>query len=483
MVDRLRPHQRPALARLLIILARDGAALDCSDTGTGKTYVAAAVCAVRRQPTLIVVPKIAVTSWRRALDYMGTSASVIGYEALRTGTRDFGTWEHQPPRGKRETVWRCQSCQLEVDLAHPQPCYVHPRGIHCIEPRKRPLRLGNWIWHPAVKQIIFDEVHRCNALDSLNAELLIAARRQGIPTLGLSATPGTSPLHFRALGYWLGLHDLKGFPTWARRMGCRPDPRFHGWKWYASGHAAACIMADLHRELDARGVRLRTAEIPGFPARQVCAELVDLDQGGRIDRLYSAMESALAELRRVKAEDKAPDHPLTRILRARQEIELLKVPVVVELAGDYLAKGVSVAVFLNFAQSMTELRSRLKCDCVIHGEQLAAERQRCIDDFQTNRSKLILVNNKAGGMAVSLHDEHGGHPRVGLVLPTWSATDMKQVFGRLPREGGKSSALYRVLFAAGTVEGQIHRALSAKLNHLDTLVDGDLLPDNLRAVA
>jgi hypothetical protein len=51
--------------------------------------------------------------------------------------------------------------------------------------------------------------------------------------------------------------------------------------------------------------------------------------------------------------------------------------------------------------------------------------------------------------------------------------------GRLQRHGGKSLALYRVIFAAKTDEVQTHRKLSQALNNIDSLMDGDLVPDNL----
>jgi hypothetical protein len=64
-------------------------------------------------------------------------------------------------------------------------------------------------------------------------------------------------------------------------------------------------------------------------------------------------------------------------------------------------------------------------------------------------------------------------------MPNHSAAKMRQLFGRLPRDGGKSTAYYRVLLAAKTIETNIHRALRTKLNNLDALNDADLNPGNL----
>jgi hypothetical protein len=169
------------------------------------------------------------------------------------------------------------------------------------------------------------------------------------------------------------------------------------------------------------------------------------------------------------------------MLRAHQKIELLKTPIAVELAGDYMEKGYSVALFVNYRQTLEELCARLKTRCFIDGSvEGVRNRVHSIDQFQRNVNKAIIVNNKAGGIAVSLHDLDGDHPRVGLVFPCFSAETMQQVFGRLHRDGGKSKCHYRVMFAAGTMEVPMHRAVSARLNNLEALNDADLRPENLR---
>lgn len=481
----LRPHQQTAVAHLLTVLALNGAALDGSDTGTGKTYVATAIAATLNVPTLVVVPKIAVTAWSRCAETFGTRFSILNYEMIRTGRTPYGHWDNNPPPGfEREEFFKCQCCQLEVDFDNYRPCYTHHLGIHCIDTKKLKWKYGKFHWHPGIKFMVLDEVHRCGALAGLNYEMLVAAKRQGIKTLALSATPATSPLGLKALGYLLGLHGLADFPRFAREHGCRPDPRFHGWKFFGGKAQQLGYMVGISQDLfPKRGVRVRTADIPGFPARTITAELYDLKEAGRIEQLYAEMALQLAALRERGRGDLSPDAPITKILRAREEIELLKVPVVVELVEDALAKGQSVAVFVNFSSVLAALRAKLHCNCYIDGKQTAKVRADCIDSFQADESHLILANTKAGRESVSLHDLLGDRSRLGLVMPGHSAVDMKQVFGRLPREGGKSAAVYRVILAAGTVETSMHRALAGKLNNLDALVDADLAPDNLSLAA
>jgi len=316
--------------------------------------------------------------------------------------------------------------------------------------------------------------------------MLLAAHRQGLRTLALSATAGDDPLKFKALGAVLGLHSGERQPPfwgWVRRWSCQPSP--HGGFYFAGTKTERrATMARLNNVIfPDHGVRVKIADLgPGvFPECQITAELYDLDEGGAIDRLYAQMDEPVQRLREKSADDK--QHHLTAITRALQEIELLKVPVFVQLTEDANAQGYSVALFVSFKQTVDEICKRLKTDCRIDGSQVGeaghARRQECIDRFQANRDRNIVANSAAGGICLSLHDTRGDAPRLGLVSPCPSAVNIRQVFGRLPRAGGKSKSLYRVILAAGTREVNIHRKLVPKLNQLDALNDGDLFVSNL----
>lgn len=477
----LRPHQVQPVARLVRILQAGVNAVDLSDTGTGKTYVAVAVANRLKVPTLAIVPKISVSQWHAAAAHFGDTLSVVNYESLRTGRTPFGTWENPPPPGFRsETYFKCQCCQLIVDPENdPDGCYCHPLKIHCLETKKVPWEYGQFKFSPAVGLTIWDEVHRCGATNSLNADMLIAARRQRIPVLGLSATSACGPLEMRALGYVLGLHNLNDFYRWTLKYGCGKIEGLRGWHWKAGKDRQKEFMLQLREEIiPSRGVRVSYKNIPNFPERTVTPRLFDIDGGGQLDALYGEMREALECLEKRTAIDTDAEHPLTKMLRALQRIELLKVPLVCELVPDYLAKGYSVGVFVNYKQTMTELRKRLKCDCFIDGSPEGSRgRAGSIARYQAGKDRLILINSDAGGAAVSLPDETGESPRKGLVMPPRSARTFKQLIGRFHRENSLSPCSYDILLAAKTAEVSTHTKLMGKVDNLDTLNDGDFLPD------
>lgn len=496
--DRLRPHQVAPAQRQLELLRRHGAVLDASDTGIGKTYLASWIAAQLKLGTLVVGPKISEDTWSRGAAHFDDKFSFTNYEMVRTGNTPFGHYDSFKPA---VNFFRCTVCQCVVDPAAPLfPCPHHAAGLHCLETKRKAPSYGNFVFHPAIKLLIFDEQHRCNGLDSLNAELSIAATRQRIPSMYLSATPAHSPLNMRALGFALGLHNDKheeavhvpgsilprrgrpSFKQWASQYECRFDERFHGFKWFAGKEDQNRIMREIRDSvIPARGIRITTDDVPNFPKRVIIPQLYTLDDPAAIDGCYHEMAAAVEAVKLKASGDKNPDAAITKILRERQQVELLKVPIATELGQDDLEKGMSVVFFVNFRQTIEELKKRFPDAGIIDGSpESLRNRQRHVDRFQSNTIRELIVNCAAGGVCLSLQDLLGGFPRSGIVFPGFSAEEFRQLVGRLHRDGGQTTCYYRVIFAAGTVEVPVWRALQGKLDCLDALVDGDLQPDNLR---
>ena len=144
--------------------------------------------------------------------------------------------------------------------------------------------------------------------------------------------------------------------------------------------------------------------------------------------------------------DKKKDVGIGKIQRIRQEIELLRVDTIYELTLKYLLDGKSVAIFVNFTKTIEELSKRLRTKCIIWGAQTLKERSKSIDDFCSDKSRVIICNIQSGGQGISLHDTNGIFPRVSIISPTWSAQDLIQVLGRIHRAMGKSDCVQQIIF-------------------------------------
>jgi hypothetical protein len=433
----LLPRQVPAVFTLSRALAQLNATLDASDTGTGKTYVG---CGVARQlglRPLVMCAKANRITWIRTLRLFGVEPlDVLSYEKVRAGNTPWCKWE-SPTKMKAD---------------------------------------GKFVWKlPLNSMLILDEVHRCNATNSQNAKMLIAARAQGVPILMASATAASSPLEMRGIGYALGLHWMQNFWQWCRQHGCEANP-FGGLHFDKNDERNKKIMLGIHKQLfPARAFRTRIDELGDeFPPTSIYAEEADMGANTKkINMVYGMMQDAIARLE--KRSENYSASIFAEIMKARMSAELLKIPALTEMAHDGLDEGMSVILFVNFNDTALTLKHALKDFGMIVGGQKEADRNQAIDDFQANKLRGLICNIRAGGESISLHDLHGGHPRLSIISPNYSAIQMKQVFGRPWRTGAKTKSIQRIIFAADTIEETACDAVRSKLQNLSLLNDGDLM--------
>ena len=102
-------------------------------------------------------------------------------------------------------------------------------------------------------------------------------------------------------------------------------------------------------------------------------------------------------------------------------------------------------------------------------------RRKYIRKFQKNKRKIIICNIAAGGQSIDLDDQHGGHPRVSLIVPSYSSTKLVQSLGRIYRAGSKSPAIQIIIFCSNTIEERISTRLNEKIGHLSQINDNDLI--------
>ena len=425
--------QKDHSGRLTQSIKAHGVAKDGSDTGTGKTIIALHVARNTELSPFVVCPKAVVPAWKEWMEKFGyDSDRVINYEKLKAGKTDWG-WI--PKKG-----------------------FFRWKGFD----------------KPEEHLIIFDEDHRMKGHKSLNSKILISAKALGFNTLLLGATSCSNPLEMRAMGYALDMHDGKGWWNWCQKNGCKKG-RFT-LEFQNPGPTLKRFHDHIYGEY---GSRIRISDLPegAFPDNLIIPEGYLLD--GDIDSIYENMSSELEAFNTKIEGGEHEDSPLIVQLRARQEIELLKVPTFVELAKDVLAEESSVVIFVNFKDTLEAIAQRLNDlgpVSIVEGGQSDTDRDSNIDSFQCNRSKIIICMIQAGGVGINLHDELGGHPRVSLISPGFSAVDLRQTLGRIHRSGSKSPAIQKIIFAAGSVEMRVCALIKKKLNHLDLINDDELNP-------
>ena len=442
----LKEWQKPLAAKMTDVLGRERAFLCAANTGAGKTYLACDVIKGLGIPALVICPKIAISQWRSVIKGMGIEDLVIGVinpENLIASKRN--------------------------------PFYSHEDGWKNIPEG------------PAL--LVFDEMHRGaggiyklprpGGKGSGNKQALMSVRwvnksAPGRKFLALTATPADSPMKMQALGYLMGFHSFvaSSFYDWCRRHGCSMQMR-GGQSVFAFSRnraEAKAIMANIREDMGDRFMSITPDEIPGFPEETREVVLVDLAKED-----HEGLVQAYAEMPELMK--KPSKNAMVKLLRLRQQAEFCKASVLAGMAGDEVSDGNSVFLCLNFTDARLRVQSELERAGIpfasIYGGQPEKERQAGIDAFQRNEIHVMVGMSSACGVALSLHDERHERPRVSLINPSYSASELLQALGRIRRVGG-THAVQKIVLAAGSVEERVARAVGGKIDNIGALTDADL---------
>jgi superfamily II DNA or RNA helicase len=424
-------YQLPSIKRLAVAIEAYDSALDSSDTGIGKTFVACGVAKVLNRAIFVVCPKNVIPPWRRAAYSFGVEAEVINYEMLRGGNTEWGYWT-KTGRGR---VFSYDGIDQEDTL------------------------------------FVFDECHRMKDPKTLQCRLGLAALNERYKVLALSATAADNPMHMKFVALLTGLiRHPSHYHGWMAQNGVRPG------KWgleFVGGHD---VISRIHRQIfPVRGSRIRISDLGElFPQTRIISESYEM--GARatqeIQAIYREMHDEIAKLERSEAKDRGANI-LTELLRARQRVELLKVPTLVQMAQDGLAEDMSVVVILNFEDSIQALSRRLDTSNTITGKDDPRIRQHLIDAFNADEEQLLVMNIKAGGLGISLHGTARSRQRLVLISPTFSGIDLKQALGRCHRAGGAYS-VQKLIWAANTVEEHACKKVRERMRRVAIFNDGEL---------
>ena len=229
-----------------------------------------------------------------------------------------------------------------------------------------------------------------------------------------------------------------------------------------------------------RGSRMKIAELGDmFPKNSIICQSYYCKNYEKIQEEYEYIEEMHEKLKSAHEQALA----LGKIIRARQRVEMYKVPIFIDLAEEAIDNGYSLAIFVNYLDTMHALVHHLDIQCMVHGGQSIEERELNIANFQSNKHKIIICIMQAGGVGISLHDIHGGHQRMSLISPTWSGQDIKQALGRIHRAGSQTPAIQKIVYCAETYEERLLDIINKKIKNIDAINDRDLIEDKYDSLA
>ena len=449
-MQKLLDYQVTHVETLKQVITARRRALDASDTGTGKTYTAVALCLELGLKPLIVCPVAVIHSWRTVLEYFEAPYyGITNYESMHN-------CKYFRPKATDKT--KCPFIQrLSVENTKVNQESYATKEIEIFEKGEKSLHTYRWRRIPDDFVLIFDEAHRCKNPRTLNSVLLYTASRvEDMRILMLSATICDKPEKFAIAGYVLGLYKpVKRAKNWIEKID--------------EGHSHS--MQGVHAAIfNDHGSRMRIKDLGAlFPDNKITADCFDMDNAQEIEEQYRIIEEEVA---RLKNKEDNSGCALSRILYARMRIEQLKVPTIIKHAKQHIEAGASVAVFVNFTMTLRTVAEELKTTCMIWGEQTPLEREQNIEKFKTDKETIIVCNIRSGGVGISLHDTIGDRRRVALISPSDSAQDIIQTLGRIHRANGKTKVEQFVLYCKGTVEERVCENMRDKIRNISAINDG-----------
>jgi len=423
---KLLDYQEDHANNLINILNKNTTALDLSDPGIGKTYIASYVCKQMGLSPIIICPKSVISKWKQILTEFGVEyLAVVNYEL----------------------IVRCKTYYKNAK--------IKSNFLEYIDKKYR--------WNVNKNNIfIFDEAHKCKFESTMNAKLLVSAKETGNNILLLSATLVEVPSQFSIFAYVLNFSDsLHKIQKWISQMQ-NPAKTLH------------VLLFDKNYP---KASRLSIEELGDkFPQTQITAETYTMKNSEDITNEYSKIAE---KIKKYKSDGEQSKFILVKLQSEFRKIELYKIPTFIELAKDFLDNNYSVVIFVNYTDTLKMLLTKLKElnygeVTTINGEQSQKEKDENVNNFQSDKSRIMVANIEAGGVGISLHDINGKHPRVSLISPTFSATNLIQALGRVHRSGGKTKSLQRIIFADNTPETKISKMLFKKLSNLSLLNDGEM---------
>lgn len=291
---------------------------------------------------------------------------------------------------------------------------------------------GQYQWSlPYDACLIMDEVHKCKNLRTDNGKLLLSVKQCPAVIL-LSGTIAENISDIKPFLYLCGeLNDLSGFNKYKKTHG----------------------LSKCRERLQKYIVQIKISQIGSFPKNHVSIGLFDVTP--LITQAWQEIDAMLSQ--------KKTTHLLTKIQKRKQQIELHKAQIFVEQTEMYLNENKSVAIFVNYLDTIRVILDALGTSCCIHGDQSEEERQTHISDFQTNKSFVIVCQMRVIG--IDLHDTTG-RPRATLFSIPESATDLEQGLARTYRAGTLTPVVQTIVVSNDPYEKEMIDSLIAKSNNI-----------------
>jgi hypothetical protein len=347
-------------------------------------------------------------------------------------------------------------------------------------------------WHPELRPAVFycDECQGLKNADSTQSKVMQAVAEPIMDSSGkvileppfimdLSATPYSRPIHVQSVithvkptvksPYGKIRITRDNFMQWAKSI-CEPyDVTPEMW--------SADTMREIQKKLEPYTIRFDKIQ---YKKRTLITQDVipfkTVEERHEYDMAMEEYNKKRQEIE-MKPELFGPAAKLVALMQLQKKAEMLKVPYCVEDAIAGIKAGKNVILAWKYRESLDVCKILLNeagIDNVseVKGGQSKQNRQRNIDDFQCEKSNVILLMFSAGGAGLSLHqyDPFNKRPRLIILPPVWNAEELVQILGRGHRVNSCSTTHQKIKWFKDTVEEKVADRVREKCSALKEVV-------------
>ena len=314
------------------------------------------------------------------------------------------------------------------------------------------------------KCVFVDECHYCKAVDnygrpaSKRSAAVIEIAEKAEYCYLLSGTP--MPSHNKDLYNIMRMlkceefdfNTKSAFFKYANKF-CAPKRTNFGMDYSGNSNSD-----DLHTCLSNIMIRRTKKEV--LPNLKKQRQFIPIDPTFKRD--YKDIENRLYS-------PKKDDTYMGLAMTGRQLLSQYKIDSAIDLAESILSSDESVVLVTNFIETAEILTDHFKGNCCkITGGMTDSAKQQAIDDFQSKKVKVCILNMQAGGVGITLTAAH----TMIMIDYTWLPADMVQVEDRICRTGQDQCCIIYYVYCINSILDKLFiDMISDKSSNIDKVVD------------
>ena len=160
---------------------------------------------------------------------------------------------------------------------------------------------------------------------------------------------------------------------------------------------------------------------------------------------------------------------LGKAMKGRRLLSRSKVKPAIDLAENYINSEESIVIVTEFQETLEKIASHFGNNaCTICGEMTDKAKQKAIDDFQSGKKKVCVINVVAGGVGVTLTKAHN----MIICDYDWTPSNMVQVEDRICRTGQTECCnIYYLYCEDALLDKAFISMITHKSENVDKVVD------------